>query len=316
MRTRNPNQISPAKRLGLFVLVCLVGLIVIELVLLLRQPNKPPQTVTESTESKIEARTGKDEPIPFKQATEPPVAPQNDYRSKYFYAGMPKVVAYPNPLLVLTNIGYVVAYDDTRKNPVWGCYRLFKVDNLIAPPRPKSFRIDNRTMSRMKTGDYTGSGYNRGHLGAPNFAIGVCYGSEAQQETFLMSNITPQKPRMNQDIFENMERYEIRDLAQRYDEIWIIAGNIFDDNIERLKSGVEIPDACFHVVVDEYDGEVRALAFIIPQSVTGKEQLGQFRASVDEIEARTGLDLLSELPDDVEDRVEREKGIIFNCETP
>jgi len=38
--------------------------------------------------------------------------------------------------------------------------------------------------------DYTGSGYNRGHC-APNYAIAVCYGAQAQLETFLMSNILP-----------------------------------------------------------------------------------------------------------------------------
>jgi len=92
-------------------------------------------------------------------------------------------------------------------------------------------------------------------------------------------------------------------------EVWVVCGPIFDSDIEKLASGVEIPDAYYKIIVDEKNGKVRALAFIMPQGVTTDEKnnLGKFLTSVDEIERQTGLDFLHELPDDVENRVEAEK---------
>ena len=55
----------------------------------------------------------------------------------YSYAGIPEPQpAYHDPILVLTNTGYLVGYCEARKDPVWVCYRLFRVDILHAPPRP------------------------------------------------------------------------------------------------------------------------------------------------------------------------------------
>ncbi len=45
----------------------------------------------------------------------------------------------------------------------------------------------------------------------------------------------------------------------------------------------------------------------MPQDVGGEEPIERFLVSIDEIERRTGLDFLSELPEPVEDRLEREK---------
>ncbi len=46
----------------------------------------------------------------------------------------------------------------------------------------------------------------------------------------------------------------------------------------------------------------------MPQDVEGREPIERFLVSVDEIEKQTDLDFLSELPDPVEDRLEREGG--------
>jgi endonuclease G, mitochondrial len=56
--------------------------------------------------------------------------------------------------------------------------------------------------------------------------------------------------------------------------------------------------------VDEKDGELRAMAFIIGQNVKATDRPEKFLVSIDEIERRTGLDFLSELPDDLEERLE------------
>src|SRR5688572_12326718 len=92
---------------------------------------------------------------------------------------------------VLINEGYIVGYSDTLGNPLWAAYRMQDLARLPKPAaRPEKFELDRRTAARVSPEDYSGSGYDRGHL-APNFAIATRYGPKAQRETFLMSNITP-----------------------------------------------------------------------------------------------------------------------------
>lgn len=237
----------------------------------------------------------------------PPPPPESSspdrYGGKYFYAGIPKS---SQPLTVLTNLGYVVGYSESRKDPVWVCYRLFSVNSLQAPPRPPSFSVDTRTRARVHSSDYTGCGYQRGHQ-APNYAIAVCYGSQAQLQTFLMSNILPQRPHLNQEVWENLERLEIRDYAQRFKEIWVVTGPIFKGSNHKLRNGTEIPAACYKIIIDEVDGKPRMLAFQMGQDVIGNEPLIGFLTRVDEIEKESGLDFFSDLEDGMENRLEGER---------
>jgi endonuclease G len=229
---------------------------------------------------------------------------------KYYYAGQP---VSQEPLRVLTNIAYMVGYaDETRNDPVWVCYRLFATNNLHPPGRPKTIRFskDLRTHSRVASADYTGFNFDRGHC-APSRAIGFCYGTNAQKETYLMSNILPELHARNAGLWEDLEAMELTNYAQRCKEIWVITGPVFGAQPKHLKHDVDIPTALYKIIVDEEDGRVRVLAFIIPQTVTEKERLAQFLTSVDEVEKETGLDFLSELPDEVENRVEAEKTCLF-----
>jgi endonuclease G len=61
------------------------------------------------------------------------------------------------------------------------------------------------------------------------------------------------------------------------------------------------------IIVDESEGRVRAAAFVFPQETADGTALGQFLTSIDDIERRTGLDFLSELPDTAEAALEARK---------
>jgi endonuclease G len=229
------------------------------------------------------------------------------FAGTHCYAGEPLTApAFRDAILVITNTGYVTGYCETRKDPAWVCFRLFKVDNLQAPPRPGKFEADPRVSRGAVSADYTGSGYDRGHM-APNYAIAVCYGQRAQLETFLMSNIIPQKPKLNRGIWENLESMEIRIFAQKFKVIWVVDGPVFGSSVKLLKSGVAVPDACYRIIAREDEGTPRIMAFIMPQDVAGNESLERFMTSVREIERATGLDFFSELPDDLENSLETQK---------
>ena len=205
----------------------------------------------------------------------------------------PSVVYGGNPSAgrILESKGFCLSYSETRKNPLWVHYRLFAIENPISGKRPGRFKVDPRSPSVVAHDDYTNSGYDRGHM-APNYAIATRYGSQGQSDTFVMTNIVPQKPNLNRQIWRMLEQKVARGYANDLEEVWIITGPIFDESVEKLESGVEIPDAFYKIIADELDGKVRTLSFIMDQYASG--DLKKYLVSVDAIEEKTHLDFFSE----------------------
>ena len=137
----------------------------------------------------------------------------------------------------------------------------------------------------------------------PNSAIAARYGRKGQMDTFLMSNICPQRPELNRKVWERLERLE-EGYANKFGGIWVITGPIFDQHTQILNRQVEIPDSFFKILIDEDKGKVRVLPFIVPQKVTGKEILNEFLTSVDEIEKKTGLDFFTPMDKEFQDKLE------------
>jgi endonuclease G len=225
----------------------------------------------------------------------------------HVYGGVPRVVAPPaTSVRVLPNTGYVAGYSDALGNPLWAAYRVADIELKDAPPRPDNFTPDLRTVARIDSQVYTGSDYDRGHM-APNYAIATRYGLRAQEETFQMSNICPQRHTLNAGVWKNLEQRIATNYAGRFAEVWVLAGPVFGTNPEKLRRRVAIPEAFYMIVVDESDGRVRAEAFLFPQETPAAARMDDYIASIDEIERRTGLDFLSELPDAAENALEARK---------
>lgn len=206
---------------------------------------------------------------------------------------------------VLTNTGYVVGYSDLLGDPLWAAYHVRDTDLKDSPPRPGQFAVDPRTVARIDPAVYDHSGYDRGHL-APNHAIATRYGQRAQEETFLMSNVMPQKHGLNAGLWKTLEQKIATSYPGRFGEVWVIAGPVFGPRPEKLRHRVAVPEACYMIIVDESDGRIRTTAYLFPQDPVST-RLDTYLTSIDEIERRTGLDFLSELPDDAENAVESRK---------
>ena len=211
------------------------------------------------------------------------------------YGGSPQT---KHSVTILENEPYYSAYSETRRNPLWVGYRLDDYKGESRLPRPGGFNTDFRTKAKIDQKVYSKTGYDRGHM-CPNSAIAKRYGKKGQLETFLMSNICPQKPNLNRKVWERLERLE-EAYANKYNGVYVFTGPIFDEHVEILNKKVEIPDAFFKILIDEEKNKVRVLPFIIPQNVTGKEILNDFLTTVDEIEEKTGLDFFSAMDDNYE----------------
>jgi endonuclease G, mitochondrial len=226
------------------------------------------------------------------------------------YGGAPRAAngaARPVEFRVLTNRAYAVGYSDALGNPLWAAYRVADLARIPEPPaRPEKFEVDRRTVARIAPDDFANSGYDRGHL-APNYAIATRHGAAAQRETFLMSNITPQKHALNAGLWKELELKIATSYPARYGEVWVLTGPIFGAQPRELRRGVQIPEAFFLIVVDENEGKLRTLSFIVPQDAPAGAAPERYLSTIDEVQRRTGLDFLSELDDVAERAVETQQ---------
>jgi endonuclease G len=131
---------------------------------------------------------------------------------------------------------------------------------------------------------------------APNFGIATRYDRDGQLATFLMSNIIPQTPTVNRNVWKEIEMLNAKQYGRCLGEVLVITGPIFGKNPAQLKGGVCIPEAYYKIVLDHADGELRTLAFLLRADSPATQRLNTTLVSIDDIEALTGIDVLRTLP--------------------
>ncbi|HQR43669.1 MAG TPA: DNA/RNA non-specific endonuclease, partial [Gemmatales bacterium] len=178
------------------------------------------------------------------------------------------------------------------------------------------FKVDPETSSAIKTSDYDGCGYSRGHM-APSFAMSSRFGAAGARSTFVMSNVCPQFQSHNSGQWGSLEALIagrkgtgefVKGWADTLGEVWVVVGPVFGEAFPPLKKGdVAVPSAFYCIVVDEVKGKPRMLAFLMKHEDEKRGNLVPFLTSVDKIEALTGLNFFSELPDSIEDSLEQQQ---------
>ncbi len=232
---------------------------------------------------------------------------ESSFRGDFAYGEFPtqgmKIFGRVN---VLENRGYVSGYSESMRNPLWVTYRIFDIPNVSSGKRQSRFSVDTRTQIQVSHSDYTHSGYDRGHM-APNYGIATRYGPEAQKETFLMSNVIPQNPIVNRHLWKDLEMRVAKRYGLYFGEVWVVTGPVFQGEIKKLDSGVPVPSAYYKIIVDEHNGRLRALAFMVPRYVPPYTRIKTCLVSIDEIEQLTDLDFFTSLPDAAESELESER---------
>jgi hypothetical protein len=125
----------------------------------------------------------------------------------------------------------------------------------------------------------------------------------AMEESFLMSNVSPQKPDFNRGIWKELET-KVRQWAKVEHKLYIVTGPVFKDNKGSIgKEGVLVPGYFFKLVYD-LTGKPKMIAFVLPNQESNLP-LDKFVVSIDKAEELTGFDFFSQLPDDQEKKLER-----------
>jgi len=162
---------------------------------------------------------------------------------------------------------------------------------------------------------------DRGHH-APNRAIASCYGTQAQDETFLMTNINPQHKELNEGIWKKLEA-RVLDYAEAFGEVWVITGAIIDSgNVDLLDVPTlndlkpAVPDAFYKIVIREDSSllGIETLASIFPNENLQYPLLQDYLESIEEIQSQTNLDFLWQL-DDVTEQTQETTTAPALCDT-
>jgi len=250
----------------------------------------------------------------------PTSQPATDEQAQQIYLalGNPSQASLSDPNnYLLTNNFMVISYNRDKGIPNWVAWRVTKAD-LGSLDREDAFRPDGRLpkgWARITPSDYTGSGFDRGHV-CPNADR---YGSrEAADSTFVMTNMTPQTGDLNRGPWQKLEAY-LRTLVNRGSDVYIYAGVYGEKG--KIKKKVVIPANDWKVAVvvpagtpvSAINEKARVIAVDMPNVNGIKNADWQvYRTTVRAIEKATGYNLLANLPPNVQEALETKTDNVNN----
>lgn len=198
--------------------------------------------------------------------------------------------------------GYALGYIEYHEQPAWVIYHMtYDEVTMKATNRNDHFREDPAIPSGSATlADYRSSGYDRGHL-AP--AADMAFSIKTMDESFYMSNMSPQRGEFNRGIWKDLES-QVRSFAISEKDIYVVTGPILPKTktITIGANKVTVPDAYYKVIYDRTPPE-KMIGFILPNKGSSKH-LQEFTVTVDAVEQATGLDFFSELPQPQQEQLE------------
>jgi len=207
--------------------------------------------------------------------------------------------AEPDNYLVFHN-GYILSYNRSRGAPNWVTWHLSASD-IGDVERTDAFAADPQLPADWRVGkdDYVGSGFHRGHMTPSEDRSNT---EDANRESFLMSNMQPQIPRLNSGTWKALEGEVQRLVKQEGFEAYQYAGCYGDAG--KVNNKVTIPTHCWKIVMLLPEGNrdkrrikctTRVIAVNMPNDPTVQSGWRNYRATVDELETITGYDFFSTL---------------------
>ena len=203
---------------------------------------------------------------------------------------------------VLSHTGYTLKYSEEDEQPYWVAYELTSDEIYGDVERKDHFRSDPSVQTGSAAlSDYSSSGYDRGHL-IP--AADQNWSEEAMDDSFFLSNMSPQVPAFNRGIWAKLESI-VRTFAKDNKSLYVVTGPILIDGpYDSIgKNKVSIPHYYYKVILDYTSPGIKSIGFILPNEGSS-DDIVNFATSVDEVESKTGIDFFYKLPDSQENTIE------------
>jgi endonuclease G len=183
---------------------------------------------------------------------------------------------------------YLVYSDEVAKLPEWVSYTLTPEHAVGCEVRSNAFAADDTLPEggRAKPADYVGSGFDMGHI-APDGDMR--WDPDVEQESFMLSNMTPQLPGLNRGLWKLLET-AVRAGAYESGHTYLIyAGPVYDVATDK-KIGtdqVDVPTGFYKIVVDTVTGQY--VAFLFPQAGDLGNDLESVHTMLTNVEAKAGI---------------------------
>ena len=205
---------------------------------------------------------------------------------------------------VVSHTYYTLCYNEKHEQAAWVYYVLSDSMIIGVAKRKNYFLKDSLVISStLSHGAYTNSGYDRGHL-LP--AADMKWDQLAMDETFLMSNVSPQNPYFNRNGLWRKLETKVREWVVTRNRLIIVVGGVLSVDLPKLDGqNVSVPKYYFKIILDEKD--FSSVSFLLENKITSG-LLSDFVVSVDSVEQISGVDFFNFLPDSLEAAIEKSVG--------
>lgn len=200
---------------------------------------------------------------------------------------------------VVRYTAHTLRFSNEYRNPDWVAYELTReeVETVIAKRSSRFLPDRHPGLTSAVDADYYRSGFDRGHL-AP--AADMRFSAGAMKDCFYYSNISPQHPRLNRGIWLTLEN-RTRQWAIEFGSVFITTGPVYSpDDTTIGDNEVRVPAGFYKVLLDLRSRPPKAAGFLFPNTDAPAGTLAAHMVPVDEVEAITGIDFFTALPDSAE----------------
>lgn len=191
-----------------------------------------------------------------------------------------------------------ISYNMKHRIPNWVFYNLNR-DNLMnsCAKRKDKFRGDPALSEAALPKDlivndagYKNSGFDRGHMAPSGDFI---WDQAINEETFFMTNMSPQTAELNQKTWNKLEE-RVRNWACGFGDLKVYTGPIIESDLKRLNSCVSIPNKFFKVLLANRNKKLVGIAFVYDQNDRVGDPYKQRAMSIRKLEEMSGLNFFND----------------------
>jgi endonuclease G len=197
---------------------------------------------------------------------------------------------------------YTLSYSEQHEQPKWVAYELKPEMLYKVVERKNNFREDPSVLTGSANyEDYSDPDYDAGHMLCSR---NMQFSCEAMDETFFMSNMSPQHKDLNRIRWAHLESLE-RSMVERNGTLYVVCGPVLKNVTKTIgiTNQVSVPDYYFKIILEHDSLLTKCIAFLMPNEKCPLP-LESYVVSVDSVENMTGIDFFPSIQDILETKIE------------